>query len=161
MSALDELKKEKMEARDAIRWLENQFHHGNRFFRAQRPQERLPLPFIKYPKKKDKDATIYIQIVECCHYLAEQQKGASNLVTLLMGSSYPISNGQNKDISYVGLANSAGVNLELITEFYGKWKKSVKGKRWGKTLPGLLEPKYESANRWTKSQEVNGSSLTI
>lgn len=129
VSALDELKREKLEARDAIRWLENQFHHGNRFFRAQRPQERRPLPFIKYPKKKDKEASIYIQIIECCHYLAEQQKGASNLVTLLLGNSNALSNGQNREISYIGLANSAGVNLELITEFYAKWKKTVKGKR--------------------------------
>jgi hypothetical protein len=29
---LDELKKEQREARDAIRWLENQFRLGNRYF---------------------------------------------------------------------------------------------------------------------------------
>lgn len=29
---LDELKKEQREARDAIRWLENQFRSGNRYF---------------------------------------------------------------------------------------------------------------------------------
>lgn len=128
VSALDELKGEKLEAREAIRWLESQFHRGNRFFRAQRPQESLPLPFIKYPKKKDKEAFIYIQIIECCHYLAEQQKGG-NLVTLLLGNSTAVPNGENREISYVGLAKSAGVNLESITEFYSKWKKTVKGKR--------------------------------
>jgi len=30
IDALDELKKEQREARDAIRWLENQFRAGNR-----------------------------------------------------------------------------------------------------------------------------------
>lgn len=123
------MKKEKLEAREAIRWLEYQFQQGNRFFRAQRPQERLPIPLIKYPKKKDKESFIYIQIIECCHYLAQQQKDATNLVTLLMGTSIGVPNGENREISYVGLAQSAGVNLESITEFYAKWKKTAKGKR--------------------------------
>lgn len=126
VSALDDLKREKLEARDAIRWLESQFHQGNRFFRAQRPYERSPLPFIKYPKKKDKAAFTYIQLIECCHYLTQQQKGASNLVTLLIGSQAGPTNGE---ISYVGLAKSAGVQMELITQFYSKWKKGAKGKR--------------------------------
>lgn len=126
VSALDDLKREKLEARDAIRWLESQFHQGNRFFRAQRPHERTPLPFIKYPKKKEKSAFIYIQVIECCHYFAQQQKGASNFVTLLTGHHQ---NGENKEISYIGLAKSAGVQIELITQFYAKWKKLAKGKR--------------------------------
>ncbi|CAG9864929.1 unnamed protein product [Phyllotreta striolata] len=128
VSALDDLKREKIEARDAIRWLESQFHRGNRFFRAQRPQERSPIPFIKYPKKKDKEMHVYIQIIECCHFLAEQQKGASDVVTLLIGNQNVLSNGENKEFSYVGLAQSVGITIESITTFYGKWKKS-KGKR--------------------------------
>lgn len=128
VNALDDLKREKIEARDAIRWLEAQFHRGNRFFRAQRQHERAPLPFIKYPKKKDKEMYIYIQIIECCNFLTEQQKGASNLVTLLIGNHNVLSNGENREFSYVGLAQSAGIAIESITHFYGKWKKS-KGKR--------------------------------
>ncbi|KAJ8915213.1 hypothetical protein NQ315_015436 [Exocentrus adspersus] len=129
VSALDDLKREKIEARDAIRWLESQFQRGNRFFRAQRPQERAPIPFIKYPKKKDKEMHVYIQIIECCHFLAEQQKGAPNVVTLLIGNHNVLSNGENKEFSYVGLAKSAGVAIESVTSFYGKWKKSKGSKR--------------------------------
>lgn len=128
VSVLDEMKKEKLEAREAIRWLELQFQQGNRFFRAQRHQERLQIPLIKYPRKKDKESYIFIQIIECCHYLAQQQKATTNLVTLLMGNINSVGNNE-KDISYVGLAKSAGVNLESIAEFYSKWKKMVKGKR--------------------------------
>lgn len=128
VSALDDLKRERMEARDAIRWLESQFHRGNRFFRAQRPQERATIPFIKYPKKKDKEMHIYIQIIECCYFLAEQQNGASNVVTLLIGNNNVLSNGENKEFSYVGLAKSVGISIESITTFYGKWKTN-KGKR--------------------------------
>lgn len=129
VSALDDLKREQSEARDAIRWLESQFHRGNRFFRAQRPQEKAPIPFIKYPKKKDKEMSTYIQIIECCHFLAQQQKGASNLITLLIGNQNVLSNGENKEFSYVGLAQSAGVQIEAITQFYGKWKKNYKARR--------------------------------
>lgn len=129
VQVLDDLKKEKIEARDAIRWLESQFHKGNRFFRAQRPNERASIPFVKYPKKKDKEMHVFIQIVECCHYFADQQKGASNVVTFLLGSNQPVTNGENKDFSYAGLAKSVGIVLEPITSFYGKWKKS-KGNRW-------------------------------
>jgi len=56
VSALDELKREIGRARETIRWLESQFQRGNRFLRAQRSHECLPLPRIKYPKKKDKEA---------------------------------------------------------------------------------------------------------
>jgi protein SMG5 len=56
LSALDELKREVGRARETIRWLESQFQRGNRFLRAQRSHERLPLPLMKYPKKKDKEA---------------------------------------------------------------------------------------------------------
>lgn len=129
LSALDELKRETIKARDAIRWLETQFHRGNRFLRAQRVQERAPIPFIKYPKKKDKDTHTFIQIIECCHFLTQQQKSAENLVTLLTGNQAAVSTLEAREVSYVGLAQSAGVNLELITVFHAKWKKSMKGNR--------------------------------
>lgn len=129
LSALDVLKRETIKAREAIRWLEAQFHRGNRFLRAQRMQERAPVPLIKYPKKKDKDTHTFIQIIECCHFLTQQQKGATNLVTLLTGNGAAMSSAEGRELSYVGLAHSAGVNLELITVFHAKWKKSMKGNR--------------------------------
>lgn len=115
-----------------IRWLESQFRQGNRFFRLQRHHERLTLPLIKYPKKKEKEAVVHIQIIECCHFLAEQEKrGGANLVTLLMGGAMTggVMGGADstKEFSYVGLAQSVGVNVELISEFYAKWKKNSKG----------------------------------
>lgn len=129
LSALDELKRETIKAREAIRWLETQFHHGNRFLRAQRPQERAPIPLIKYPKKKDKETHTFIQIIECCHFLTQQQKGASNLVTLLTGNQNALGASESRDFSWSGLAQSASVNFELITTFHQKWKKSIKGNR--------------------------------
>lgn len=129
LSALDELKRETIKAREAIRWLEAQFHHGNRFLRAQRPQERSPIPLIKYPKKKDKETYTFIQIIECCYFLTQPQKGSTNAVTLLTGNPAALQPSGTREISCLGLAQSAGVNLELITGFHQKWKKSVKENR--------------------------------
>ncbi|XP_026684363.1 protein SMG5-like [Diaphorina citri] len=53
---LDELKRTSGRVRDTIRWLEVQLRSGNRFLRTQRTTERKEIPFIKYPKKKDKEA---------------------------------------------------------------------------------------------------------
>ncbi|XP_044738901.1 protein SMG5 [Chrysoperla carnea] len=140
VSNLDELKRETGKARDAIRWLEAQFQRGNRFLRAQRNHEHTSIPLIKYPKKKDKNAFIYIQIIECCYFLTRQQKDSLDLVTLLTGKQSPnIPNGTTnhsnnfydgpKEISYTGLAQTAGIALEHITTFHAKWKKSLKGQR--------------------------------
>lgn len=51
LSDLDELKKNKEGARDAIKWLESEFKKGNRFMRTQREPENLPLPLLKVPTK--------------------------------------------------------------------------------------------------------------
>ncbi|KAF4529420.1 hypothetical protein B566_EDAN003514 [Ephemera danica] len=124
VGALDELKRDSVKARDATRWLETQFQRGNRFLRAQRAGERLSLPLIKLPKKKDKEAWTFFQVLECCAHLARQSSaGASTatLVTLLTGSDLAAS----RDFSPSGLAQSAGIKLESITSFCGKWKQGT------------------------------------
>lgn len=56
LTALDQLKRESVLARDAIRWLEFQFQKGNRFLRAQLVQEAAHLPLVSYPKQKSREA---------------------------------------------------------------------------------------------------------
>ncbi|XP_011496408.1 PREDICTED: protein SMG5 [Ceratosolen solmsi marchali] len=125
VSALDELKKSSIHAREATRWLETQLQCGSQFLRAQRPHEKLPLPLIKEPKSKDKEAWLYFQIIECCHYLTQQNKAGDTeipVVTLLTG----IDDKKVFSFSPDGLAKSAGVNFEHISAFHAKWKLSVK-----------------------------------
>ncbi|XP_015601437.1 protein SMG5 isoform X2 [Cephus cinctus] len=130
VSALDEVKRTSGRAREATRWLETQLKRGSRFLRAQRPHERLPLPLIKGPRPKDKEAWLYFQIVECCHYLTQQTKVGLNgdtetpVVTLLTGCS--IEEKKSLSFSPVGLAKSAGVRLEHVEGFHTKWKASRK-----------------------------------
>lgn len=54
LSDLDNLKKSKEGARDAIKWLESEFKKGNRFMRTQRESENLSLPLLKFPTKLGK-----------------------------------------------------------------------------------------------------------
>lgn len=135
VSALDEQKRVSRRVRDTIRWLEAQFRHGNRFLRAQRSNERLPLPLIKYPKKKDKEAWLFFQVVECCHFLSQtsigrletdSNKEKDSFVTLLTGSKTLLSGTNTNGFSPLGVSNSAGVSIEHIETFHSKWKSSSK-----------------------------------
>ena len=111
IDSLDELKKEQREARDAIRWLENQFRQGNRFvrcfqksfcdddvpsnlrfIRTQAVHERLNTSTNAVKKKnhKNKDFVRFQEMVDCCLYFAQQggaEKSAGSSVT----TSQPIS----------------------------------------------------------------------
>ncbi|XP_066600261.1 nonsense-mediated mRNA decay factor SMG5 [Prorops nasuta] len=130
VSALDEVKRTSSKAREATRWLEAQLRRGSRFLRAQRPHERLALPFIKGPRPKDKEAWLFFQIIECCHYLTQQTKvGLTSdaeppVVTLLTGCG--LEDRKSLTFSPDGLARSAGVNIEHIESFHTKWKSSSK-----------------------------------
>lgn len=112
VSALDEVKRVSAQAREATRWLETQLRRGSRFLRAQRPHERLALPLIKGPRPKDKEAWLFFQIIECCHYLTHQAKvgftgdGETPVVTLLTGCNPD----DRKALTFSpdGLAKSAG-----------------------------------------------------
>lgn len=125
---LDQQKRDSLGARSAIRWLEIKFRHGSRFIRSQRPHERTHLPLIKYPKRKDKEAWEWYQIVECCNYLSAQvQQNSNNVktatVTLLTGEKHLSS----ATFSHSGLTQAAGAVLEHIEEFMSKWQTSTKG----------------------------------
>lgn len=127
---MDELKRTSGRVRDTIRWLEVQLRSGNRFLRAQRLGERKEIPFIKYPKKKDKEAWNMYQILECCYYLTSKTKvqdqnvlsndtttKSPNMVTLLTGYDK-----QNLQFGASGVALSAGIDVENIISFYSNWK---------------------------------------
>ena len=65
---LDSIKKESKLAREAIRWLENQFKLGNRFLRAQKHDEKISSHNDANLKKKDFDKWIFYQLIDCCKY---------------------------------------------------------------------------------------------
>lgn len=89
---LDRMKKDSKLAREAIRWLENQFKQGNRFMRAQNQNEKISSNETSglINKKKDLDAWCFLQLVDCCKYFQQEASGTNdaesnkqNMVTLL------------------------------------------------------------------------------
>lgn len=61
LNELDKLKKFHEGARSAIKWLEIELTKGNRFLRIQKPQETLPMPLVKIPKKL---GTCFISVIQ-------------------------------------------------------------------------------------------------
>lgn len=117
---MDELKKYTEGARNAIRWLEQEFKRGNRHIRSQRDDETLPLPMIKFPKKLDRESSSFLQIVQFCHYIVSNNS-SHDLLTLVTGES--LNEKKCNNFSFTGIIEAIGVKTELIATFYSKYKK--------------------------------------
>uniref|UniRef100_A0A182QJJ3 PIN domain-containing protein n=1 Tax=Anopheles farauti TaxID=69004 RepID=A0A182QJJ3_9DIPT len=124
LSDLDELKKHSEGARNAIKWLEIKFKKGNRFLRAQKPHEMLPVPLVKIPKKLDRDGAVFNQIVQFCNYIVTNHGDSDNadIITYLSGDCLQdrkLGNGS----SYVGILEAIPVKFEQIVTFYSSYKR--------------------------------------
>ncbi|CAF3389469.1 unnamed protein product [Rotaria sp. Silwood1] len=123
IDVLDELKKEQREARDAIRWLENQFRLGNRFIRTQAVHERLTNQ-NKKKNNKNKDFYRFQEILDCCLYFTQQSNldkqttnNSISTVNLLFARSLT-----NKEQQTV---EKDGVIVQHIDDFHRRWKQST------------------------------------
>ncbi|XP_053697862.1 nonsense-mediated mRNA decay factor SMG5 [Sabethes cyaneus] len=123
LSDLDELKKHSDGARNAIKWLEYEFSKGNRFLRSQKNHELLPMPLIRVPKKLDRDASVFYQIVQFCNYIVTNHadKDSADIITYLSGESL-----QDKKLynsTYIGILEAIPVKFEQIVTFYASYKR--------------------------------------
>uniref|UniRef100_A0A182S8Y4 PINc domain-containing protein n=1 Tax=Anopheles maculatus TaxID=74869 RepID=A0A182S8Y4_9DIPT len=120
---LDELKKHSEGARNAIKWLEIEFSKGNRFLRAQKNHETLPMPLVKIPKKLDREGAVFNQIVQFCNHIVTNQADNDNdIITYLSGDSLQekkLCNGS----SYIGILEAIPVKFEQIVTFYSSYKR--------------------------------------
>jgi protein SMG5 len=126
---LDILKKDNAGAREAIRWLEAECRKGNRYIRAQKPHEGLVVSQqLQKTLKRDKDALRFLQILDCCKYLAQQSPSCDlhSMVCLLTKTKInsPDVSIRTKDI--ILLAQREGLCMQSITEFHTKWKETSK-----------------------------------
>ena len=111
LSDLDELKKTKEGARNAIKWMESEFKKGNRYMRSQRSSELLAMPLLKVPKKlgkiilssyvrrflilfssfSERDSAIFMHIVQFANFIVSNNRAedSSNdcVLTLLTGDN--------------------------------------------------------------------------
>lgn len=75
---------------------------------------------------------VFFQVVECCQFFNTKYGSNPNvpLVTLLSGQKNCSVIGANdeaiKGFSPMGIAKTAGINLEYIETFHAKWKTSSK-----------------------------------
>ncbi|TRY67907.1 hypothetical protein TCAL_05253 [Tigriopus californicus] len=116
---LDDMKKSSPGARNAIRWLEKQFHQGNRWLRPQRPNEKKPLELLTYPKKKEREATNYFQIFECCNHFSviRGESSAANKIQVTLLTSGP-KESETRTYDPRGVAGSIGIKVENVNVFY-------------------------------------------
>ncbi|XP_075150462.1 smg5 nonsense mediated mRNA decay factor [Haematobia irritans] len=129
---LDELKKRSENARNVIRWLEQEFKHGNRHMRAQRDNENLTLSLIKIPRKLDRDGSVFLQIAQFCNHLVANHSDPnatefqSNVVTYLSGDSLHEKQRNQNNFSFTGILDSIPVRHDQIANFYAKFKANKK-----------------------------------
>ncbi|XP_050350104.1 nonsense-mediated mRNA decay factor SMG5 [Nymphalis io] len=140
LQELDELKRERSSARDAIRWLEIQLKSGSRFLRTQRPGQSRPLPLLKYPRKAPPHVHNFIQILEFCnHFTADEKQNqggngdpdnsvhgkSAPLLILLVGNEPGKSDEHYKEFSLTGAAQASGITVQYIGDFYTKWRQTM------------------------------------
>lgn len=123
LSDLDELKKHSDGARNAIKWLEYEFSKGNRFLRSQKNYEMLPMPLFKIPKKLDREATVFYQIVQFCNHIVTNNadKEPADIITYLSGDS--LHDRKLHNFSYIGMLEAIPVKFEQIVTFYSSYKR--------------------------------------
>lgn len=123
LSDLDELKKHSDGARNAIKWLEYEFSKGNRFLRTQKSHEMLPMPLFKIPKKMDRDAAVFNQIVQFCNHIVSNHadKERTDIITYLSGE--PLQDKKLHSSSYIGILEAIPVKFEHIVTFYSSYKR--------------------------------------
>ncbi|XP_005185662.1 nonsense-mediated mRNA decay factor SMG5 [Musca domestica] len=129
---LDDLKKRSENARNVIRWLEQEFKHGNRHMRAQRDNENLTLSLIKIPRKLDRDGSVFLQIAQFCNHLVANHSDPnatefqSNVVTYLSGDYLHEKQRNQNNFSFTGILDSIPVRHDQIANFYAKFKANKK-----------------------------------
>lgn len=127
---LDSIKKDSKLAREAIRWLENQFKQGNRFLRAQTQNEKINSGHDMAMRKRDLELWRFYQLIDCCKYFQEESTGQStssqslesrvNIITILTFSDLA----DEKCTNMVSLSAEHSVKLENIKEFCERWKQA-------------------------------------
>ncbi|XP_054159127.1 nonsense-mediated mRNA decay factor SMG5-like [Oppia nitens] len=126
LSALDQLKKTNANAREAIRWLEEQLQRGSRVLRYPKDTEKLNLSPIKYPKRKDKEAIDYYELLEYCNYLNKNTRTQRNITSGIPMVSVLTHSFDRWPTNAEAVALSAGIHIETVDSFIIKWQNSIK-----------------------------------
>jgi protein SMG5 len=129
IAALDELKKFNPGARDAIKFLEDEIKHGNRWLKTQKEHETVSndqLSSNHKKKNRDIEEWRFLHIVKCCLYFSEQHAGGQSLVTLLTSES-SLNGGRTANLGTrpspqaLEICTNKGIRVEPVVDFYKRW----------------------------------------
>ncbi len=137
---LDSIKKDSKQAREAIRWLENQFKQGNRFviivscvfqkfnfklfkrfLRAQIQSEKIACNYDSNLKKKNLELWRFYQLIECCKYfqntinqenLHNNEDKVTNMITILTHND--LQDAKNKHLINIADENGIIFNIHIL-----------------------------------------------
>lgn len=128
IAALDEIKKYNPGARDAIKFLEDEIKHGNRWLKTQKENETVSdQSILNNRKKKNRDIEEwrFLHVVKCCIYFAEKHVGQS-MVTLLTSDS-SLNGGKTANMGTrptpysLEICENKGIRVEPVVDFYKRW----------------------------------------
>lgn len=114
LSSLDQLKKTSANAREAIRWLEEELQKGNRVIKYPKDSERMSLSPIKYPKRKDKEAFDLYELLEYCNYLNNTSKTDRKLVNGMPMVSLLTHSFDKWPANASAVAKTYGLSLKIV-----------------------------------------------
>ncbi|CAG2160109.1 unnamed protein product [Oppiella nova] len=126
LASLDQMKKTNATAREAIRWLEEQLQRGNRVIKFAKDAEKLNLSPIKYPKRKDREAFDYYELLEYCNYLNTNTKTDRKLIYGMPMVSLLTHSFDRWPANAEAVAKTSGIHIESVNSFVTKWQNSVK-----------------------------------
>ncbi|XP_077988894.1 nonsense-mediated mRNA decay factor SMG5-like [Glandiceps talaboti] len=127
IDTLDYIKKANQGARDAIKFLEKEFHKGNRYIRAQKENEVGKGTDRKKIKGEEREVWCLYRILDCCRYFASQSSDydPKGMVTILINYNYKLMDPELLSVrmrAAIKAANSEGINVEYAPDFHSKWK---------------------------------------
>ncbi|XP_046373242.1 nonsense-mediated mRNA decay factor SMG5-like [Haliotis rufescens] len=130
IDSLDFMKKESSGAREAIRWLENEFRKGNRYIRAQKSNETLPGNNQRMLKKRNRDQWCLSEILSCSRYLAQQSGNFSSGSVVAILTDHKLDTEQTLPAirHTITASRQEGVSIENIADFASRWKEVCKSK---------------------------------
>ncbi|XP_065059795.1 nonsense-mediated mRNA decay factor SMG5-like isoform X2 [Rhopilema esculentum] len=126
VQALDELKRYNPSAREAIKFLEEEFRQRSKWLRSQRDEESRDVDFNRSSKKK-KNLAIeewrFHQIVKCAAYFASKLSKAElvSIVTSRLSNETSGSLGTRATQDALEACRKLGIEVEPLVDFYQRW----------------------------------------
>jgi len=124
VQALDELKRYNPSAREAIKFLEEEFRQSSKWLRSQRDDESYNGDFGHGGRRKKNmpvDEWRFQQIIKCSLYYAKKT-GKANMVSILTSRAESSGSlGTRSTADLLDVCRKNGIEVEPLSDFYQRW----------------------------------------